>query len=259
LRKLILGTPCDVLTMAETLERVEASMTTGARLHHVSLNVAKLVTMRSNPELQSDVLSSDLIGVDGAGIILAGRLTGVAVAERVAGIDLMEQVLGLCARRGFRPYFLGARADVVSAAVDVARARFCGLTFAGWRDGYYRADQELEVVADIRAARADCLFIAMPTPGKERFMKAHRESLGAPFIMGVGGSLDVLAGMTKRASPRVQRLGLEWLHRTMQEPRRLWWRYASTNAALVGLILHEWLGRIGGRLATPARSDRMTT
>jgi N-acetylglucosaminyldiphosphoundecaprenol N-acetyl-beta-D-mannosaminyltransferase len=255
LRKLILGTPCDVLTMKETLSLVEASMTTGARLHHVSLNVAKLVTMRSNAELQSDVLASDMIGIDGAGIVLAGRLTGVEVAERVAGIDLMEQVLGLCARRGFKPYFLGARPEVVSKAVEVAKARFCGLVFAGWRDGYYSVEQEREVVEDIRAAHPDCLFIAMPTPRKERFMKAHRESLGVPFIMGIGGSLDVLAGMTRRASPRVQRLGLEWLHRTMQEPHRLWWRYASTNAALVGLVLREWLGLIGRRLARPAPAD----
>ncbi len=245
--------------MKETLALVEASMTTRVRLHHVSMNVAKLVTMRSDPELRSDVLASDVIGVDGAGIILAGRLTGVDVAERVAGIDLMEQVLALCARRGFKPYFFGATPEVVSRAVEVAKARFDGLVFAGWRDGYFRADQEHEVVEGIRAGRPDCLFIALPTPRKERFMRAHRESLGVPFIMGVGGSLDVLAGTTRRASPLMQRLGLEWLHRTMQEPRRLWWRYASTNAALVGLVLREWVALIGQRLAKPARSARRTT
>ena len=93
-------------------------------------------------------------------------------------------------------------------------------------------------------------------------MKAHRESLGAPFIMGIGGSLDVLAGMTKRASPRMQRLGLEWLHRTMQEPRRLWWRYASTEYGRSSeLILREWLqaGSAAGWQRPARRSNRMTT
>jgi N-acetylglucosaminyldiphosphoundecaprenol N-acetyl-beta-D-mannosaminyltransferase len=115
------------------------------------------------------------------------------------------------------------------------------LGVVGWRDGYFRPDQESGVVDEIRAADPDCLFIAMPTPQKERFMKRYKESLGVPFIMGVGGALDVLAGKTKRATLWMQRAGLEWLFRVWQEPRRLWWRYASTNTALLGLILEEWV------------------
>lgn len=92
------------------------------------------------------------------------------------------------------------------------------------------------MVAAIKSSRPDCLFIGMPTPRKERFLARHRDELGVPFIMGVGGGLDVLAGQVRRAPPLVQRIGLEWLFRTAQEPLRLGPRYLATNAAFAGII-----------------------
>ena len=99
------------------------------------------------------------------------------------------------------------------------------IRFAGMRDGYFAADREKEVVEEIRNSGADCLFIAMPTPRKERFLSAYRDQLQVPFIMGVGGSFDVLAGDVTRAPPLMQKSGLEWLYRIYQEPSRMWWRY----------------------------------
>jgi len=240
MRTMILGTPCDVLSMSETVKLIDDRIASGKPLRQVSLNVAKLVNMRWDPDLHNDVVSSDIISIDGAGVVLAGLLTGVRGVQRVAGIDLMEQLLAVCAERGYRPYFLGATSDVVAKAVEVACKRHPGLTFAGWRDGYFTADEEDEVVRDIRAARPDCLFIAMPSPRKERFMHAHKDVIDAGLIMGVGGSLDVLANVTARAPIWMQRAGLEWFHRVLQEPRRLWWRYARTNTLLIGLIFREW-------------------
>ncbi len=117
-----------------------------------------------------------------------------------------------------------------------ARRRCPGLDFAGFRDGYFTAGDEPDIVAEIRDSGADCLFIGMPTPRKERFLAAHRDALNVPFIMGVGGGFDVLAGHVAARAGALQRTGLEWLFRIYQEPRRMWWRYAATNAAFAGVL-----------------------
>jgi N-acetylglucosaminyldiphosphoundecaprenol N-acetyl-beta-D-mannosaminyltransferase len=243
LRAFLFGCPIDVLTMAETVDRVHESMRTGKRLHHVALNVAKLVNLRTDPVLASDVTGSDLVGIDGMGILLAARWLGIPVKERVAGIDLFSETLALCAAKGFRPFFLGATPDIVGKAAREAVKKYPGICFAGIRDGYFRPEQESEIVAEIRNSGADCLFIGIPTPRKERFLATHRDGLGVPFIMGVGGSFDVLAGYVHRASPSIQAAGLEWLFRVYQEPRRMWWRYARTNTIFAAMVLRAIMQR----------------
>jgi N-acetylglucosaminyldiphosphoundecaprenol N-acetyl-beta-D-mannosaminyltransferase len=209
------------------------------RLQHVALNVAKFVNMRSDPILRADVMGSDIVGLDGMGIVLALRWFGVPVKERVPGIDLFQEILGVCRNDGFRPFLLGATPDVLHRAADVIGARFPSIQLAGLRDGYFGPDQEEEVVEQIINSKADCLFIAMPTPRKERFLAAYRDRLGVPFIMGVGGSLDVIAGYVRRAPPIMQSMGLEWLYRVYQEPRRMWWRYVKTNTLFAGILIRS--------------------
>lgn len=233
--------PIHPLTMEETLAEVESAMRERRPLQHVALNVAKLVNLRRDPELRADVFGADLVGADGMGIVVGARLLGVPVPERVAGVDLMERILHLCAKKGFRPYLLGARPEVLAAAVAELERRHPRLQFAGYRDGYFNPAEEPDVVATIRESGADCLFVGMPTPRKERFMAAHRAVLGVPFLMGVGGGIDVLAGSVRRA-PRVwQRSGFEWLYRIRQEPRRMWRRYLTTNVAYAGILLRGLL------------------
>jgi N-acetylglucosaminyldiphosphoundecaprenol N-acetyl-beta-D-mannosaminyltransferase len=199
--------------------------------------------MRSDPVLAADVMSSDIVGIDGMGIVFAARCLGIPIQERVAGIDLLIELLSVCAVEGFRPFFLGATNDVVHRAANEAVKRFPSLRFAGARNGYFKPDQETAIVAEIRNSGADCLFIGMPTPRKERFLASHRDSLGVPFIMGVGGSFDVLSGHVNRAPQTMQALGLEWLYRTYQEPRRMWWRYARTNALFGALLIRALIHR----------------
>lgn len=158
------------------------------RLQHVALNVAKLVNTRRDPVLSADVTSSDLVGIDGMGIVWAARLLGLPVQERVSGIDLLTELLAVCSQDGFRPYFLGATPEVLELCERQVLAKYPAIRFAGLRDGYFAPDRESDVVADIRASGADCLFIGMPSPRKERFLAAHRDDLNVPFIMGVGGS-----------------------------------------------------------------------
>jgi exopolysaccharide biosynthesis WecB/TagA/CpsF family protein len=237
MRTSFLGCPIDILSMSETVELACVAMRTRQRVQHVALNVAKFVNMRFDPVLANDVASSDLVGIDGMGIVWAARALGLPVKTRVTGVDLLTELLAACAREGFKPYFLGATPAVLQRAAQQAREKYPSLVFAGLQDGYFTVEQEADVVREIRASGADCLFIGMPTPRKERFLSAHRDELGVPFIMGVGGSFDILGGTVKRAPSRVQQLGLEWLYRVYQEPRRMWWRYARTNTVFAGILL----------------------
>jgi N-acetylglucosaminyldiphosphoundecaprenol N-acetyl-beta-D-mannosaminyltransferase len=255
MRASFMGCPIDVLSMSETVEVAKDAMVRRRQVRHVALNVAKLVNMRSDPVLAEDVASSDLVGIDGMGVVWGARALGVPVGTRVAGVDLMNEILAVCAREGFRPYFLGAKPDVLRRAVENAGRLHPNLRFAGVQDGYFKPTQEPEIVRAIRESGADCLFIGMPTPRKERFLSAHREALETPFIMGVGGSFDVLAGEVRRAPLVMQRLGLEWLYRVYQEPRRMWWRYARTNAVFVGMMADALLRRsLGFRELGPSAS-----
>jgi N-acetylglucosaminyldiphosphoundecaprenol N-acetyl-beta-D-mannosaminyltransferase len=250
----LLGCSVDVLTMAETVDLARVAMRDRRRLQHVALNVAKFVNMRSDRILYSDVMGSDVIGIDGMGIVLALRLFGVPVKERVAGVDLFWEVLTVCARDGFRPFLLGATPDVLNRAANVIVAHFPSIQLAGTRDGYFRPDQEAEVVEQIIDSKADCLFIAMPTPRKERFLSAHRDRLGVPFVMGVGGSFDVVAGYVRRAPPIMQSMGLEWLYRVYQEPRRMWWRYVRTNTLFAGMLIRGAMDQYGFGVRKLSRS-----
>lgn len=242
-----LGTPIDLLTMAETIEIAAGAMRRGERVQHGLVNVAKLVNMRRNRELYHDVAGSDVINIDGVGILWGIRLLTEHAPERVAGIDLMMNLLALCEREGFRPYFIGARPEVVEAAVAAAKRRHPRLQFAGYQHGYFSAEEEPAVMEAIRRSRADCLFVGISSPTKERLLRQYRDSLDVPFLMGVGGSFDVLAGRVRRAPPWMQRAGLEWLHRMIMDPRRLTRRYVVTNAIYAGLLLQELARSFGHR------------
>lgn len=242
-----LNVPIDLLSIDETVERASEAMRTRNRVQQVSLNVAKLVKVQSDPQLKADIVNSDLISIDGVGILVGLRIAGLKPKERVSGIDLMMRLLEECARRGLRPYFLGATTEVVRKAADNACKLYPELVFAGMHDGYFGEAEEDAVIAAIAKSGADCLFVGMPTPRKERFLLRNRNRLSTPFIMGVGGSFDVLAGKVRRAPIWMQRSGLEWLFRVIEEPRRMWRRYLSTNSVyawmLLGLLIRRILGR----------------
>ncbi|RFB81091.1 WecB/TagA/CpsF family glycosyltransferase [Methylovirgula sp. 4M-Z18] len=246
MRTSFLGCPIDILTMKETVELAREAMRSRRRLQHVALNVAKLVNMRSDPVLANDVVNSDVIGIDGMGIVWGAQALGMPVSKRVTGVDLLTELLALCARDGFKPYFLGATPAALRQAAQQVSKKYPNLVFAGLRDGYFTREEEALVVQDIRASEADCLFIGMPTPRKERFLAAYRDELGVPFVMGVGGSFDILSGNVRRAPWVLQQCGLEWLYRIYQEPRRMWWRYAKTNTIFVGLMTRALLSRLAG-------------
>jgi N-acetylglucosaminyldiphosphoundecaprenol N-acetyl-beta-D-mannosaminyltransferase len=235
----ILGCPIDRVGIDEAVERCrELIEETGRTTSQVSVNAAKLVAIRDDAELRELVLRCDLVTADGQSVVWASRLLGDALPERVAGIDLMQRLLELAEHRGHRVFFLGATPQVLARAVATIKARHPRLHVAGSRDGYFRPDEAQRVRDEIRAAAPDILFVAMSSPHKERWVAAAAD-LGVGFAMGVGGSLDVVAGLVRRAPRLVQRLGLEWLFRLAQEPRRLLRRYLTTNTRFLALLIRE--------------------
>jgi N-acetylglucosaminyldiphosphoundecaprenol N-acetyl-beta-D-mannosaminyltransferase len=241
----VLGCAIDRLDRGATLRAIEATIDGRGYMQHMAINAAKLVAMHDDPRMREIIAGCELVNADGQSVVWASRLLGDPLPERVAGIDLMADLLGLAERRGFGIYVLGARAEVLEQALQRIRARHPGLRIAGARDGYYDAGQEAEVAGEIAASGTDIVFVAMTSPRKEIFLGTFGRALGAPFVMGVGGSVDVIAGVTRRAPAGWQRLGLEWLYRLLQEPRRMFRRYAVTNARFIGLVARALIARRG--------------
>src|SRR3954471_22340134 len=127
MREIFLGCPIDILTMDETVELARGSMRNRTRLQHVALNVAKLVNARSDRVLAADVANSDVVSIDGTGIVWGARLLGLPVKERVTGVDLLARLLAVCTEDDFRPYFLGATGEVLQLAVAQAQGRYSGV------------------------------------------------------------------------------------------------------------------------------------
>jgi len=235
----LLGVPIHAATMREVVGLVEESVASRRRLRIGVVNAAKIVRMDRDPLLFQDVASSDLVLADGMSVVWASRLLRAPLPERVAGIDLMLAILERGSARGWRVYCLGASEPVLEAATAEIGRRFPGVVIAGRHHGYFTESEEAEVALDIAASRADVLFVAMTSPRKERFLGRWAVQLPVPVCHGVGGSFDVLAGKVRRAPPAWQRLGLEWLYRVKQEPRRLWRRYLVTNTLFCDLVLSE--------------------
>jgi N-acetylglucosaminyldiphosphoundecaprenol N-acetyl-beta-D-mannosaminyltransferase len=176
--------------------------------------------------------------------VWASWILGVPLPARVTGIDLMMRLLERGQKRGYRIYCLGATESVSARVVEVIQRDFPGANVVGRHHGFYSNEDEAKVVDLIAAARPDLLLVAMTSPKKENFLATWGARLNTVVTHGVGGSFDVLAGDVLRA-PRVwQVLGLEWLYRLKQEPRRLWKRYFVTNIAFCRLVARAAIGRL---------------
>jgi N-acetylglucosaminyldiphosphoundecaprenol N-acetyl-beta-D-mannosaminyltransferase len=239
----MMGCDIDNLTMEETLQTVEGFIDSGRPHQHVVVNVDKLVKARRDAELREVINNCALVNVDGMPVVWASRLMGKPLKERVAGVDLFEALMARAAVKGWRIFLLGAREEIVARVRHLYEAKYPGLVIAGHRNGYWKADEEGAVVQQITDARADILFVAISSPKKEQFLARHQAHMKIPFAMGVGGTFDVAAGHVKRAPLWMQRSGLEWFYRFLQEPRRMFRRYFIEDMAFIGMVAKEMMLR----------------
>ena len=233
----IMGIHLDPVDMEAAVERCVDLCRCSVPHSTLAINAAKVLTIQDNADDPYVSAEADLVFADGAAVVWASQVLGRALPERVAGIDLFERLLERAETEGLTCYFLGARPAVITELKDRVRTRYPNLRLAGARDGYWESAEEAGVVSGIRAARPDLLFVALPSPAKEIFTAEWGHILGAGLIVGVGGSFDVMAGYVTRAPKLMQRLGLEWLHRLLSEPRKMWRRYVVGNPRFVGRLL----------------------
>jgi len=235
----LFGIPVDNLSMDETVALIDQSISRKIQIHHVVVNAAKIVNAQKDEQLKKSIVDCDIINADGQSIVWASRILRKPLVERVAGIDLMQNMVLLAAQKGYKCYLLGATEEVVYKVAKKYEAEHGKSIVGGYRNGYFEKEEEEMIAGEIAASGADTLFVAMTSPKKEIFLNRYKDLIKVPFIMGVGGSFDVVAGKTKRAPLWMQKSGLEWFFRVIQEPGRLWKRYLTTNSIFIYLLLKE--------------------
>jgi N-acetylglucosaminyldiphosphoundecaprenol N-acetyl-beta-D-mannosaminyltransferase len=236
-----LNIPIDAITMRETLERVENAIVANKQIHHTVVNAGKVVLMQTDKELEKSVLEADIINADGQAIVWAANLLGKKLPERVSGIDLMEELVKHSFEKGYKCFFFGATEEVVTELVDIYKKQYSDDIIAGYKNGYFEKEDEEKIAKQIAESGANMLFVAITSPKKEIFLNTYKKQLqNVNFIMGVGGSFDVIAGKVKRAPLWMQNVGLEWFFRLMQEPLRMWKRYLIGNTKFLVLVLRAF-------------------
>ena len=232
------------LSYSETLEHIEKNIIENNKnIQHIVVNVAKVVNAQKDQYLKEAINNSDIVNIDGLPIVWVLRLFGYDIPERVAGVDLFQSLVKLCAEKGYRPYFLGATKKVNQKTVNILKNKYPNLQIAGHRDGYYNKEEEKAIAKDIEHSNPDMLFLGISSPKKEKFINKYTPIMDVPFTMGVGGSFDIIAGKTKRAPKWMQDCGLEWFYRILQEPGRMWKRYAYTNTVFIWMVIIELINR----------------
>lgn len=231
----ILNTYVNAISMQETIKLVEEIIQKRKPTQHVVINASKVNLMEKNQELRKIVNSCPIINADGASIVWAAKVLGIPLKERVTGIDLFLNLVEIAEKKQYKIYLFGAKEEVVVKVKKIFEEKYPQLQIVGYRNGYFTEADEPKMVEEMRRSQADMLFVAFSSPKKEFWVNKYLEQLGIPFVMGVGGSFDVVAGVTERAPVWMQEHGLEWFYRFIQEPKRMWRRYIIGNAKFVFL------------------------
>ena len=233
--------PIDAITMRATLQMVEQTIKEKKQIHHTVVNAGKIVLMQTEKELEKSIVEADIINADGQAVVWAANFLGHKLPERVSGIDLMEQLVKRSFEKGYKCFFFGAKQEVVTKLVSIYKEQYSKDIIAGCRNGYFEKGDEGQIARQIAESGANMLFVAITSPKKEIFLNTYKKQLqSVNFIMGVGGSFDVIAGKVKRAPIWMQNIGLEWLFRFLQEPIRMWRRYTIGNIKFILLVIKEY-------------------
>ncbi len=245
----LLGVPVHNVTMEEAITRIELLIARGKPAHVVTPNVDHLVKLQHHASFRRAYDAAELVLADGMPLVWASRLLRSPLRAKVSGSDLFVAFAEVAAARGHRLYFLGGRPGAAAGAAEVLEGRHPGLRVCGVDApprGFER-DPRLNaaVIARVRAARPDVLFVGLGAPKQELWIHGHREALGVPVSIGVGASFDFVAGMVRRAPGWMQQAGLEWLWRLLMVPRRLWRRYLVEDTAFLYYLSAQLLAAKG--------------
>ncbi|MEI6350197.1 MAG: WecB/TagA/CpsF family glycosyltransferase [Verrucomicrobiota bacterium] len=255
---ILLGVPFHDVTMRETLDYMDGMIASGKPGYLATANLDFTAQASQDVELQRILFDAELVLCDGTPLVWASRWLGAPLRERVAGSDLMPHLFAHAEQKGHRLYFLGSTDEVLKTAIDKCAAQYPKLVICGsYAPAYAKLlefDNE-EISRRVKEAKPDILLVAMGCPKQEKWIYMNYRKLGIPVCIGIGASLDFIAGKFRRAPVWMRVCGLEWVFRLMQEPRRLFNRYLIDLLFFVrGLRSQRRLLALGG--SGPAEAKR---
>jgi N-acetylglucosaminyldiphosphoundecaprenol N-acetyl-beta-D-mannosaminyltransferase len=238
------GVPIDSLTLAGAIQAIDSLVAAKEGGAVFTPNVDHVVEFEQNERLREAYTSADLSLVDGMPVLWASRFLGVPLPEKISGSDLVEPLMLHAATRQWRVFLLGGGDGVAELAAAKLAVRMPGLVVVGTLapriDMREPKASRRQVVEAIAAARPDIVLVALGAPKQELFIHESRADLAPAVLLGLGASLDFIAGTLSRAPAWVSGAGLEWLYRLAREPRRLWRRYLVRDPRFFFIVLSEW-------------------
>ncbi|ABR50220.1 glycosyl transferase, WecB/TagA/CpsF family [Alkaliphilus metalliredigens QYMF] len=216
----ILGVPIDQVTMDSAIKTVVVLTETHGCSMVFTPNPEIVMMAREDHGLLGAMEKADLIVPDGIGLIYASKLKSRGLKERVPGIELAQGLLIHCNEYKKSIYLLGGKPGVAQQAGEELMKKYPELKIVGVRDGYFKETEDKELIEEINQSKAEILFVALGAPKQEKWIEKYQQDLNVKVAMGVGGSIDVWAGIVKRAPVFYQKVGLEWFYRLIKEPSR---------------------------------------
>jgi N-acetylglucosaminyldiphosphoundecaprenol N-acetyl-beta-D-mannosaminyltransferase len=241
IRHKIINTYVNAISLDNVVTEVFAAIGRGEKKHIVFINALKIYEIKKDARMAKAVEEAEFILADGVPTVWASILLGRRLPGRVNGTDLFERLLKESAHRNTKVFLLGASQKSLERLESRLRELYPALQIAGARNGYFTDSQDGEVIGQINQSGADILFLGFSSPKKELWAHKYKHAITVPIIDGVGGSFDVVAGIIPRAPLWMQKSGLEWLHRVIKQPRRMFRRYLVSNSVFVYLVLRSFI------------------
>lgn len=245
----IWGISINPMSKTEFIEVIDNHISSKSEnpLHITGVNPETIAHALRNEQLFAAIKDSDLVNIDNVFVLLMMHLSGIHAPERVATPDLFESMLALAEKRKYSVYVLGAKEEILKKAIINIQTQFPHILIAGYQNGYFNKNDIKKVCCQIRESKPDILFLALPTPDKEMFIYNYKRSLGVPVLLGIGGAIDVIAGVIVRAPLFLRKIGLEGVHRAFQSPLNYGKRYITLYPVFIGHVIKEFL-KIKNRL-----------
>jgi N-acetylglucosaminyldiphosphoundecaprenol N-acetyl-beta-D-mannosaminyltransferase len=237
------GIKINPIRKSDFLNYIESQLKEGNKIVQNGVNAASLLELVHDEDVVRAYRNSDLVNIDGMSVVWALRFFGYYVPERVACPDLAEDIMKMAEKDGYSVFFFGAQQESVTICVRKIMESYPGLKISGFRNGFFNADDEHLIIEMINSVNTDILFLGLPSPKKELFVEKNKNLLNVKYMLGVGGYFDIISGITKRAPHWMQRIGMEWFYRFLQEPVRMWRRYLIGNFKFIWLVVKERITR----------------
>ena len=237
----VLGIEFDNTDILEAVERAIRLMEERRHAYVVTPNPEIILESQKNEKLASAVKSADMVLPDGVGVIYASHILGTPIKNRIPGIDFASALMARISENGRKVFLLGAKPGVAELAGERLAGRYPGLAICGVNDGYFEEEDTEFIIEKINSASPDLVLVCLGSPKQEIWMKNNAELLDAGLLIGLGGALDVYAGVVERAPRKWRSMGLEWLYRLIREPKRI-----KRMVKLPGVIVAAAWRRIGG-------------